>query len=151
MDRSVNAAGARGSHPGGKDFHRIPAPAGEKAAKRPDISFIAMRLGLRRLPCSNLFLGFFAEEFMHIFNGSNGDDNGGAYDADKEDDFEQPHAEESEEHSEQCNPYGLKTEKRGDWKTRRKKREVYKSNKIKMVDSDSQSNVSFTSKNGSTG
>jgi hypothetical protein len=113
MDRSVNAAGARGSHSDGKDFHRIPAPAGEKAAKRPDISFVAMRLGLRRPLCSDLGFGFFAEEFMHIFNGSNEDDNGGAYDADKEDDFEQPHAEESEEHSEQCNPYGLKTEKRG--------------------------------------
>ena len=35
---------------------------------------------------------------MHIFIGSNEDDNGGADNADKEDNFQQPHAEDGDEH-----------------------------------------------------
>lgn len=44
---------------------------------------------------------------MHVFKGSNEDDDGGAYDANKEHDFEQPHAEENEEHREECNADSL--------------------------------------------
>ena len=78
-----------------------------KIGKKSGISPVATWLRVGRLFCSSRSLLRFTEQFMHVLKRSDEDDNSGAYDADKEHDFEQPHAEQSEEHREQCNADSL--------------------------------------------
>ena len=78
-----------------------------KIEKKSGISPVATWLRVGRLFCSSRSFLRFTEEFMHVLKGSDEDDNSGAYDAHKEHDFEQPHAEQSEEHRKQCNADSL--------------------------------------------